>query len=185
MQTKNGNISIDSTYCDTSHFQTSVGNINLNNAHKNVNVSIKEAGNLDISMLCFDIVRSHVHSCLILVGLDGSLDAFINKGDTNLYLARLLANSKLAHTNAGNVTLKLVEDSQEQINIEVASKHCKLCNDVSMNLTKLDDKFYLNPKLNVENSKKILLECKDCSVTIGTMNWSEMFSLQFNKRNES
>lgn len=48
VSTRNGNITTNSTYCDHSIFETITGDIILNNTHKNVKISIKEKGNLNI-----------------------------------------------------------------------------------------------------------------------------------------
>lgn len=47
VQTTNGNINTESTYCDESLFETEYGDLNLENIHKHIHINIKE-GNLNI-----------------------------------------------------------------------------------------------------------------------------------------
>lgn len=99
-------------------------------------------------------------------------------------MARILANSKLRQKGIGNVVLNLAEECQEQTTFEIASKYCTLSMNVNMNLSKFDNKYYLNSKLNIDNTKKFVIDCVNSNVTVNSMNWSEMFALQFKKRKD-
>lgn len=49
IQTENGEIKVQSSYCENILFESQTGKISLQNAHKNVKIMIHQEGNLNIS----------------------------------------------------------------------------------------------------------------------------------------
>lgn len=99
----------------------------------------------------------------------------------NIQIARVLSNSSLCVKKSGNVLLNLANYCQENTSFEVSSNKCFLAENLNMNLNKLETKFHVMSKQNIENCINFSLECKNSVVQFQSASWSEMMKLKFKK----
>ena len=99
LQTDKGDIKISSSYSDVNRFFTNSGSLNLKNVHNESHINVSEEGNV------------------IMQGVDGCTNIFINKGDLDIQISRLTNESKIV-VNEGNVNLKLSDSNPMNVSID-------------------------------------------------------------------
>jgi hypothetical protein len=88
--TDSGDIRVASCYSDQSKFSTNTGNLFLRNIHNESYVAVYEKGNLT------------------MLGVDGSTNVFVKKGDIDMQVSKVKHESRI-HVEQGDIVLKIAD----------------------------------------------------------------------------
>jgi len=113
LTTCNGSIEVKSLYAENSHFVTRSGNIHIGSAHRNVNVTNSQKGDLTIG------------------SLDGSLKASFLTGNVNIFISR--HHGVDISVASGKVTLQFSDSLQTKLDLTAAD----ICIDDQLNCMNL------------------------------------------------
>ncbi|XP_023336502.1 uncharacterized protein LOC111707592 isoform X2 [Eurytemora carolleeae] len=91
ISTDSGDIRVASSYSDQSKFSTNTGNLFLRNIHNESYVAIYEKGNLT------------------MLGIDGSTNVFVKKGDIDVQVSKVTHESRI-HVENGDIVLKIADN---------------------------------------------------------------------------
>lgn len=97
--TDSGDIRVASSYADESKFSSNTGSMNLRNLHNESFIAVYEQGD----------VNAH--------GIDGSANIFVKKGDVDVHISRLLAESRI-HVEEGDIRVRVNDSHPIKINID-------------------------------------------------------------------
>jgi len=97
--TDSGDIRVASSYADQSKFSSNTGSMNLRNLHNENYIAVYEQGD----------VNAH--------GIDGSANVFVKKGDVDVHISRLLAESRI-HVEKGDIRVRINDAHPLKINID-------------------------------------------------------------------
>ncbi|XP_022919555.1 protein FAM185A [Onthophagus taurus] len=162
-KTVSGDITVGSSYCDESKFETDFGILRLKNVHRNVNININNEGLLNIT------------------GLDGVLKAKIKKGLVDVQVARFARSSEIVMEDAGSLILRLSEECQKNTFVKLLTNHFVIAGGVNMKAEKEKDMGILIPTGNQEIDATLLANCKNAHVLIDSSSWSKMFEQSVRK----
>ncbi|XP_063906530.1 uncharacterized protein LOC135125111 [Zophobas morio] len=162
VKTNEGNITVESSYCDKGVFEGRNGDFNLHNIHKNSDVCVKN-GNLN------------------LTGLDGHINAQLENVNADIQISRILENSKITANN-GDVKLQLSDHCQDNTMFEIKTDNHVLDPSIRLIPSKNDKTLFLMP--HTEQYKHLLVESNNGKVSIHSASWANMLKLKFNQNKD-
>lgn len=162
VKTENGDININSSYCNNGEFITGGGNLNLQNLHKDNRINIEGNGNLNLS------------------GLDGTLSASIANGNADVQIARVKGDSFIKILGEGDLKLKLSSSCQENTVLEVLANDLVVDNNIDLNLQRIENLRVLIPKNgDLSSCFRFCLNCERGNVKVESGSWFEALEKRF------
>ncbi|KAF5295093.1 hypothetical protein FQA39_LY13244 [Lamprigera yunnana] len=157
IKTLNGDIQTKSAYCDNSSFITEAGNLQLSNVHKKCQIVSKGNGKLHV------------------IGFDGTLEAFAQRGNHIIQIVRVEGDSKIEIAEEGTLNLKVTEDCVKNTSFKLFSKALNISPDLNV-LVEVGKNFRVLK--TTRTITRTLVDCPHSNVIVSNLSFQEMFNLQ-------
>lgn len=160
--TDSGELSTNSCYVNFSIFQTNLGNLLLNNVHKNAEINILHKGRLEMT------------------GFHGTLNAKVNAGQVKIQFSDILdKNSVIVSNGTEPIEIFISDLIQENSFVDIKCKEIEV--DESINAKSEENKFKGNFVLGESSMKNTLsIESENGYVKLGKMSWADSLRLKMN-----
>lgn len=148
IESNSGSVTVKNTNCKHNLFETIKGNFFLQNVFHQSKILIQKEGDLNI------------------LGVIGNLSAEVKKGNLNFQITEFSGNSRVVLEDRGNVDIKLSDNCQSTLIMEVLPKHFILSDGISLNLKYDQSRFVLVPKYlsKFGQYNSFVLNCKNSDV---------------------